>query len=82
MPRLAAELAQPTLGCPKRAPIDVPRATLVCGLGCGRESGVLSHIHVAQLSISGAGPPLRHAIISRYLVLICLGWGLKASPGG
>ena len=82
MPRLAAELAQPSPGGPKRAPIDAPRATLVCGLGCGRKSGVLSHIRVAQLSISGASPPLRHATISRYLVLICFGWGVKASPGG
>ena len=82
MPRLAAELAQPTPGGPKRAPIDVGRDTLAYGLGCGRKSGVLSHLRVTQLSISGAGPPLGHATISLYLVLICLGWGMKASPGG
>ena len=82
MPRLAAELAQPTPGGPKRDPIDVGRDTLAYGLGCGRKSGVLSHLRVTQLSISGAGPPLGHATISLHLVLICLGWGMKASPGG
>jgi len=80
-PRLAAELAQPTPGGPKRAPINVPRVTLACGLDSGRESGVLSHLRVAQLSIAVAGPPLGHATISLYLVLICLGWGMEASPG-
>ena len=80
MPRLAAELAQPTPGGPKRAPINVPRVTLACGLDYGRESGVLSHLRVTQPSVSRARPPLGHATISLYLDLICLGWGVQASP--
>ena len=81
MPRLAAELAQPTPGGPKRAPFDVRRVTLACWLGPDRERGLLSHLRVAQLSVSVAGPPLGHATISLYLVFSCLGWGMEASPG-
>lgn len=82
MPRLAAELAYPTPGGPKRAPCDVRRVSLARGLGPGPESGVLGRVHVVQLSISPGLDPLGHAAISLYLVLICLGWGVKASPGG
>jgi len=82
MPRLAAELAQPTPSGHKRAPFDVRRVTPACGVGPGRESGVSGRVHVVQLSISRLGPPLGHATISLYLVLICSGWGMNASPGG
>ena len=80
-PRLAPELAQPTPDSPMRAPKDLPRAILAYGHGSGRESGMLSHICVAYLAISRPGPPLLHASISLYLVMIGLGWGMEASPG-
>ena len=70
------------LAVTRRAPIDVRRVTLACELSSDRESGVLSHLRVAQLSIAVAGPPLGHATISLYLVLISLGWGVQASPRG
>ena len=46
-PRLGPELAQPTLDSPIRAPIDLLHAILAYGHGSGRESGMLSHSHVA-----------------------------------
>ena len=45
--RLGPELAQPTPDSPNRAPIDLPRAIQAYGHGPGRESGMLSHGHVA-----------------------------------
>ena len=75
MPRLAAELTEPTLEGPNVAPIDVCRVTLVCWFGSGRERGLLGREHVVQLSISRPGRPLAEPIISLYIVLDLLGLG-------
>ena len=45
--RLGPELAQPTPDSPNRAPFDLPRVILAYRRGFGRESGMLSHSHVA-----------------------------------
>ena len=56
--------AQRPQASPKRGPINLPWATLLCVLGSGRKGGVLGRVRVVHLAISRLWPASVHTLQS------------------